>query len=147
MATTAVTGYGGHLASGGLTGAAYTNVGQVKKFTFSGVKADFEDITNLDSPAPGGAVFKEWLKTLVDGGGIKGNGMLNPADPTVQALLTNMQASSPNALFYWKITTADGSTLIFQAFVEEFSFEDDYSKALPYNFSLKIAGPITPTWS
>lgn len=147
MTTTAITGFGGHLANGGVAGAAYTNVGQLKKFAFSALKAEFDDITNLDSPAPGGAVYKEWLKVLIDGGSVQFNGVLNPADATTQALMTNLAAAGNTALVYWKITLSNGtSTVIFQAFVEEFKFENEYNKSVPFSGSLKIAGPLTIAW-
>jgi hypothetical protein len=148
MTTTAIPGYGGHLANGGATGAAYTNVAQLRRFNFGGLKVEFEDITNLDSPAPGGAVFKEWLKTLVDGGSIQFDGVLNPADPSTQALMTNLSSAPANALNYWKITLSGGSptTMVFQGYVEEFKVGDEYNKAVPFSGSIKIVGPVTVNW-
>lgn len=147
MTTTALTGFGSHLANGGAAGSSYTNVAQLKKFTFSGIKAEFEDITNMDSPTIGGAVFKEWLKILLDGGSIKLDGILNPADPTMQALLTNLEAAGNTALNYWKITLSNGtSTLIFQAYVEEFTIGIEYNKALTFTGSLKVVGTVTAAW-
>src|SRR4051794_14038176 len=84
--TIAFPGYGSKLASGGITGAAYTNVAQLKKVNFSGLKAEFDDITNLDSPS----IFKEWMKTVVDGDTVSFDGVMNPSDPTTQSLLTNL---------------------------------------------------------
>ena len=49
--TIAYPGYGSKLANGGTAGTSYTNVAQLKKGNFSGLKADFEEITNLDSPS------------------------------------------------------------------------------------------------
>lgn len=147
MTTTAIPGYGGVLQSGGTAGSSYTTVGQLKKFSFSGLKVEFEDITNLSSPAPGGAVFKEWLKTLVDGGSVQFDGVLNPADPTIQALQTNQASAPTNALFFWKIILSNGtSNILFQAYVEQFTFSDEYNKAVPFTGSLKIVGPITFNW-
>src|SRR5258708_3467195 len=67
--TVAAPGFGSKLASGGVAGAAYTNIAQLKNIKFSGIKAAFDKITNLDSPTGGGgnAVFEEYLKTMVDG--------------------------------------------------------------------------------
>jgi hypothetical protein len=147
MTTTAIPGYGGHLQNGGTTGSSYTNVAQLKKFSFSGLKVEFEDITNLDSPAPGGAVFKEWLKVLVDGGSIKFDGVLNPADPSTQSLQVNQAAAPANALNYWKIVLSNGtSNIVFQAYVEEFTLQNEFNKAVPFTGGLKIVGPITFNW-
>src|SRR5579872_5552723 len=92
--TIAYPGYGSKLASGGVTGASYTNIAQLKKFNFSGLKAEFDDITNLDSPS----IFKEWMKTIVDGDTVAYDGVMNPADPTTQALLSNIATSGSAAL-------------------------------------------------
>jgi hypothetical protein len=146
MSTVAYPGYGSHLASGGTAGSSYTNVAQLKNFKFSGLKAEFDDITNLDSPAVP-AVFKEYLKTLVDGDTVTYEGVLNPADPTTQGLLANIQLAGTNALYFWKITTTDGSTFVFTGYVADFKTGAEYNKALTFSGSIKIVGPITITWS
>ncbi len=102
--TVAYLGYGSSLANGGTTGASYTNMSQLKTFDFNGIKADFDEITNLSSPSN----FKEWLKTTVDPADLPYEGVLNPTDPTTQGLLTNLQTAGSTALNYWKITTTDG---------------------------------------
>jgi hypothetical protein len=147
MTTTAIPGFGGVLANGGTTGGSYTPVAQIKKFSFSGLKVEFEEITNLSSPAPGGAVYKEWLKVVVDGGSVKFNGVLNPGDPTIQALQVNQAAAPAAALNYWKITLSNGtSTILFQGYVEEFTMDNEYNKAVPFTGGVKIVGPVTFNW-
>jgi predicted secreted protein len=146
MATIAYPGYGSKLASGGTAGSTYTNVAQLKNVKFSGLKAEFDDITNLDSPAVP-AVFKEYIKTLVDGDTATFDGVLNPADPTTQSLLNNIQLAGLNALYYWKLTTTDGSTFIFTAYVADFKTGAEYNKAITFSGSLKIVGPVTISWS
>lgn len=141
--TVAYPGYGSSLASGGTTGSAYTNIGQLKKFNFNGLKADFDEITNLSSPS----IFKEWMKTTVDGSEVSFDGVLNPTDTVTQSLLTNIATSGSNALFYWKITTTDGSTFVFTAYVSDFKLGAEYNKAITFSGSLKIVGNITATWS
>jgi predicted secreted protein len=140
--TIAYPGYGSKLASGGVTGAAYTNVAQLKKFNFSGLKAEFDDITNLDSPS----IFKEWMKTVVDGDTVSFDGVMNPADPTTQALLTNIATAGSAALFFWKITLTNGSTLIFQGYVQDFKFGAEYNKAITFSGAIKIVGNVAATW-
>lgn len=147
MTTTAIPGYGAHLQNGGTTGSSYTNVAQLKSFDLDGLKVEFEDITNLDSPAPGGAVFKEWLKTLVDGGSVKIEGVLNPADPSTQALATNQAAAPSAALNFWKIILSNGtSNILFEGYVEQFGLKNEYNKAVPFTGSIKIVGPVTYNW-
>jgi hypothetical protein len=142
MTTTAYPGYGSKLASGGTAGTTYTNVAQLKKCSFSGLKAEFDDITNLDSPS----LFKEWMKTVVDGDTVTFDGVMNPADPTTQALLTNLAASGANSLYYWKITLTNGSTLVFQGYVQEMKFNVEYNKAITFSGGIKVVGNITATW-
>lgn len=146
MSTTAITGYGGYLSNGGASAASYTRVAQVRKYNFSAVKAEFEDTTTLDSANVAGAVYKEWLKILLDGGSCKFDGVLNPADPTTQGLMANLQTAGNTALNYWKITLSSGSTMTFQGYVEEFTIGNEYNKAVPFTSSIKISGPITVAW-
>jgi predicted secreted protein len=140
--TLAYPGYGSHLASGGTNGAAYTNVAQLKKVNFSGLKAEFDDITNLDSPT----IFKEWMKTVVDGDTVTFDGVMNPADPTTQSLLANIALAGSAALYFWKITLTNGSTLVFQGYVQDFKFGAEYNKAITFSGGIKIVGNITATW-
>lgn len=141
--TVAYPGYGSHLASGGVAGSSYTNIGQLKKFNFGGLKAEFDDITNMDSPS----IFKEWMKTVVDGSDVTFDGVLNPTDVTTQGLLGTISTAGAAALYFWKITTTDGSTFVFQAYVGDFKFGAQYDKAITFSGSLKIVGNITAVWS
>lgn len=149
MTTIAYPGFGSHLASGGTTGASYTNVAQLKNIKFSGIKASFDKITNLDSPTggAGNAVFEEYLKTLVDGDNITFDLVMNPADPTFQSFLTNLQLNGQSALYYWKITLTDGSVLVFNGYASDFKFDVAYDKAITGSGGIKIVGPITATWA
>ena len=87
------------------------------------------------------------MKTVVDGDTISFDGVLNPADPTTQSLLTNISTAGSASLFYWKITTTDGSTFVFTAYVQDFKFGVEYNKAITFSGTLKIVGNITATWS
>lgn len=141
--TIAYPGYGSMLQSGGIAGSTYTKLGQLKKFAFSGLSADFDEITNLDSPT----IFKEWMKTNVDGKEVNFDGVLNPNDVEQQDLLTNLAISGSNSLWFWKITTTDGSTFTFQAYVAEYTFDVQYNKAITYTGKLKLVGPVNAVWS
>jgi tail tube protein len=146
--TVAYPGFGSHLQSGGTAGTSFTNVAQLKNVKFSGLKADFDDITNLDSPTGGAglAVFKEYLKTMVDGDTVTFDGVHNPADPTTQALLANLQTAGQSALFFWQIVLTNGSTLKFQGYVSDYKENVEYNKAITFSGAIKIVGPITATW-
>jgi predicted secreted protein len=140
--TIAYPGYGSKLASGGTTGSPYVNVAQLKKVNFSGLKADFDDITNLDSPT----IFKEYMKTVVDGDTVQFDGVMNPADPTTQSLLANIAIPGSAALYFWKITLTNGSTLVFTGYVQDFKFGAEYNKAITFSGTIKIVGNVTATW-
>ena len=140
--TIAFPGYGSKLANGGTAGSVYTNVAQLKKFNFSGLKAEFDDITNLDSPD----IFKEWMKTVVDGDTVTMDGVMNPSDPQTQALLSNLALAGSAALNFWKITLTNGSILIFKGYVSDFKFGAEYNKAITFSGTIKIVGNVTPTW-
>jgi predicted secreted protein len=141
--TVAYPGYGSTLQYGGTSGGSYTTLGQLKKFAFNGLKADFDEITNLNSPT----IYKEWLKTTVDGSDVTFDGVLNPTDTITQTLLTNIGTAGSTALDYWKITTTDGTTFTFQAYVSEFKTQVEYNKAITFSGSLKIVGAVTAVWS
>lgn len=147
--TVAYPGLGSHLASGGTTGSSYTNIAQLKNIKFAGIKGKFDTITNLDSPAGGGsatAVFEEYLKTLVDGDSVTFDFVMNPADPTTQALLANLQLAGQTALYFWKISLTNGSVLVFQGYASDFKIDVSYDKAIIGSGGIKIVGPVTPTW-
>lgn len=146
--TVAQPGFGSTLASGGTSGGSYTAVGQLKNIKFSAGKIKTDDITNLGSPAVGGGiVYNEFIKVMVDADTVTFDFVLNGADPTQEALLTNLQNSPTNSLFYWKITDTFGDTFVFQGYVAEFSPEISFDKAITGKGSIKISGPMTVTWS
>jgi hypothetical protein len=140
--STAFPGRGSYLSNGGTTGSPYTRVAQLRKFGPAGGKAEFDDITNLDSPT----IFKEYLKTLADGSAFAFDGVLNSADPTFQSLFVNLAAAGSAALDYWQVTLSDGSVVVFQGYVEAVDFGVEYNKALAFKGSIKIVGAVTATW-
>ena len=148
MSSIAIPGYGTKLANGGTAGSSYTNVAQVMDVTQPLGKATKDKITNFDSPASsGGAVNEEYLKTSVDPGVVSFGMVFSPTDPTQQAVAANLQAGSTTATNYWKLTTQDGSTYVFQGYIEADSFDFKVDKAVAVKASIQITGPVTLTWS
>lgn len=148
MSTTAVPGFGSKLANGGTAGSSYTNIAQCKNVKLSAGKIKTDDITNLDSPAVGGgAVYQEILKTMVDADQVTFQFVMNPTDPTTQALLSNLQASPTASFDFWRLTTSDGTTFVFQGYEAQFDIDVNYDKAIIGNGSIKVSGPVTVTWS
>lgn len=141
--TVAYPGYGSMLQSGGIAGSSYTKIGQLKKFAFAGLTADFDEITNLDSPT----IFKEWMKTNVDGKEVNFDGVLNPTDVQQQDLMINLSTAGSAALYMWKITTTDGSIFTFQGYVSEYTFDVQYNKAITFTGKIRLVGNVTANWS
>ena len=86
------------------------------------------------------------MKTVVDGDTVTYDGVMNPADPTTQALLSNIATPGSAALNYWKITLTNGSTITFQGYVQDFKFGFEYNKAITFSGAIKIVGNVTATW-
>jgi hypothetical protein len=148
MSTIAFPGFGSKIANGGTAGSSYTNVAQCKNVKLSAGKIKTDDITNLDSPAVGGgAVYEEILKVLVSADECTFDFVMNPADPTTEHLLSSLQASPTSSFEYWKLTTTDGSTFVFQGYSATFDVDVTFDKAITGKGSVKISGPVTVTWS
>ncbi len=149
MSSIAVPGFGSKLANGGTAGTSYTNVAQVTDVKLSLGKMKEDVITNFDSPTSGGggAVYEEIIKTMVAGDSVSFGMVFSPADPTQEAVAANLQASPTTALNYWRLTTQDGSTFIFQGFISGDEFDVKFDKAVLAKGSIRVSGPVTPTWS
>jgi hypothetical protein len=74
------------------------------------------------------------------------DGVMNPADPTTQGLLTNLATAGSASLNFWKITLTNGSVLVFQGYVQDFKFGAEYNKAITFSGTIKIVGNVTATW-
>jgi hypothetical protein len=149
MSSIAVPGFGSKLANGGSSGSSYTNVAQVTDVKLPIGKIKTDDITNFDSPTSGGggAVYQEYIKTMVDAGSVSFGIVFSPTDPTQQAVAANLQASPTTALNFWRLTSQDGSTFVFQGYIEGDDFDFKFDKAVVAKASIKVSGPITITWS
>lgn len=149
MSSTAVAGFGTQLANGGTAGSSYTNVAQVKNVKLPIGKMKEDDITNFSSPtAPGGgAVYQEIIKTMVEADSVTFDIVMSPTDPTQQAVAANLQASPTTSLDYWKLTTSDGTTFIFQGYIASEEFDVNYDKAIVGKASIRVSGPVAITWS
>jgi hypothetical protein len=149
MSSIAVPGFGTKLANGGVSGSSYTNVAQVTDVKLPIGKIKTDDITNFDSPTSGGggAVYQEFIKTMVEAGSVSFGMVFSPADPTQEAVAANLQASPTTALNYWRLTSQDGTTFVFQGMIESDDPDFKYDKAVVAKASIKVSGPINITWS
>lgn len=148
MSSIAVPGFGTKLANGGTAGSSYTNVAQVKNVKLPLGKMKEDDITNFDSPTVGGgAVYQEIIKTMVEADSVTFDIVFSPTDPTQQAVAANLQASPTTSLNYWRLTTQDGTTFVFQGFISGDELDLNYDKAVVGKASIRVSGPMTITWS
>jgi hypothetical protein len=148
MSTIAIPGFGTKLANGGTAGSSYTNISQVTDAKMSLGKAANDDVTNFDSaPSAGGAVNQELFKTMVKASSISFGMVFNPTDPTQQAVAANLQAGSTTATNFWRLTTQDGTTYVFQGYIEMDDTDLKYDKAIVAKASIQVTGPVTITWS
>lgn len=148
MSSIAVPGFGTKLANGGTAGSSYTNVAQVKNVKLPLGKMKEDDITNFDSPTVGGgAVYQEIIKTMVEADSVTFDIVFSPTDPTQQAVAANLQASPTTSLNYWRLTTQDGTTFVFQGFISGDELDLNYDKAVVGKASIRVSGPMIITWS
>jgi hypothetical protein len=139
MTTTAYPGYGSSLQ---IMSSPPVTIANIRKFNFPGLKADFEEISNLSSPT----INKEYMKLMIDGGDMPFDGVFDPADPAVMTLWDSLKRAGNAALETFRVTFTDGSTLDFQAYVAQFSTGAEYNKVLAFTSSLKIVGDIVASW-
>ncbi len=137
-ATVAYQGRGSHLQTSP-DGVTYSNVAQLQKFSFSGLKATLEDITNIDSPS----AFKEFLPTIVDPGDVSFDGILDPQNTTIEGLTTLLQNFTKT---FFKIILSEGTFMTFTGYVVEYvPASVDYAKAITFSGKIQITGPVTTT--
>jgi hypothetical protein len=116
---------------------AWTNIAQLQKFAFGGIKVATDNITNLDSPD----AFEEILATTINPGDVSFDGILDPANAEVGDLVTRLQART---LSNFKITLTDGSKFTFSGyFTELVPATVEYSKAIMYSGKITITGAVT----
>jgi hypothetical protein len=149
FASIAVPGFGTKLANGGTSGSSYTNVAQVTDVKLPIGKIKTDDITNFDSPTAGGggSVYQEFIKTMVEAGDVSFGMVFSPTDPTQQHVAANLQNSPTTSLEYWRLTSQDGTTYVFQGMISSDDSDFKFDKAVLVKASIKVSGPITITWS
>lgn len=142
------------IAVSGGTVSGGTLIGQVKKITPPKPKWGTEDITVLATPNTG----RIFIKTLVDMGEVKVDGLYASADAGQALLTTAFFAASNTAagasfgfLIEEPINLAGGQTtagdqVAFNALVTDWEIgEADIDKVIPFTATLKITGAITVT--
>jgi hypothetical protein len=128
------------VTAGGVVTGSYTPMTQLEKFSKSGVKTEFDDITCLDSPG----VNKFPFPVMFDNGKWDGAGVFNPQDATQTAMMAYAQSL---ALLGYKVTLIDGSTFTGLCYIDGFQApsEVDVKKAIRYTFGVMVFGVETLT--
>lgn len=141
--------YTGSLAQAGRgsvlsVGGTPTVVGEVKSSAFQGNKWDTVDVTNYQSGAD-----REFIVTVRDNGTLKVAGNRVAADA---GQLLVEAAYGTGAITAFTLTlpkaasqTTSGDKYAFSALVESRSFDDDVTKEISWDVSLKISGAVTYT--
>jgi hypothetical protein len=143
-ASTGFTGKGGTVSIS-LDGTVFTPVKQIQKFSQSGQKSNFADITNLDSPS----AFIERIPTTLDSGTFQGTIVSFPSDPGQLMLLAAFQAQSKltvKAQYPPVGTQTIGLLKTFSAYVSSAPAPSlSVTEAATFDFELTVSGPVTDT--
>jgi hypothetical protein len=137
MSTVAYIGRGCHFQI--QVAGTYTSVAQLQKFSFSGIKLVFDDVTNIDSPSS----YKEVLPVLIDPGDVALEGIFNPEDATQTDLLTACQGLTLSN-FKIVLSNAQATTLTFAGYVAEYApAQVETTKAITFTAKIQVTGPVT----
>ena len=120
-------------------GSVYTALPQLQKFDKASAKVDFDDSTCIDSPG----VNKFPVPVVVDNGKWSGEGVFDPQNANITALMSYMQGLTQLG---FKVTLVDGSTFTGLCYVETFSAAKiDRYKVNMYEFGINVFGVETLT--
>lgn len=136
------------MAPAGSSSAAVA-IKQLKTISFAGKQANYEDITNMDSPAgvAGGAPVQEFAPTTLAPGTAACQGVFNDNDPGQIALAAAQYTQILQAFtlqYAPKAGYATGFMRTFNGYVQECNGPDaQVDKAATLAATLKISGVIT----
>lgn len=138
------TGKGGSLNLS-TDGAVFTKVSQIQKASQGSQKANFADITNIDSPS----AFIERIPTTLDSGTISFTVVANPADAGQALLLAAFQAQTKLTvkLQYPPVgAQVTGLLKTFSAYVSSAPAPSiAITEASTFDAELTITGPVVDT--
>jgi predicted secreted protein len=123
---------------------AYTILSEIKTISFSGMKYDLADVSNMQSSS-----FREWLPTLADSGDLSFTGNLIPNDASELALIGFFNAAT---LVTWEVVLpataaypTSAGTFTFKAYVASIDRNIPVDKEATISGKLKITGQISFT--
>ena len=142
--STGFSGKGGSLSIS-TDGTAFTKVAQIKSVKPGGSKANFDDITNIDSPD----AFIERIPTTLDSGTVSFTCVSKPDDAGQTMMLAAFVAQTKLTckLQYPPVgTQTTGLLKTFSAYVSNCPMPSvDATSASTFDGELTITGPVTDT--
>jgi hypothetical protein len=130
----ATNGFGASITRDGNTIAELTSIGGVS------IKRDMIDVTTHQSPSG----YEEVLPGIIRTGNVPLEGNFYPGDASGQIGLQSDLDAGTLQSFVTSLPGSTGTTLIFTAYVEEFSVgKADVNGIIPFSASLKISGKPT----
>ena len=126
-------------------GTVFTKISQIKSIKPGGSKANFDDITNIDSPD----AFIERIPTTLDSGTLSFTCVSDPSDAGQTMLLAAFVAQTKLTvkLQYPKVgTQTTGLLKTFSAYVSNCPMPSvDATAASTFDAEMTITGPVTDT--
>jgi hypothetical protein len=119
----------------------FTTIAELLSLEHSGKKIDLVEVTNMDSVAQGGLIYKEFINGLADGGEIKFNANYIPADATQADFASSFNGTKHN----WKIElpTSPLHTWAFAGIITASEYKYPLDKQMEFSGTIKITGPDT----
>ena len=145
MATKFAIGKGSSLSISVDGGTTWTPIKQLKTVTYPNSKADFDDITNIDSTGQ----YREYVPTLLDAGTVDFTGVWAGDDPG-QVSVTAAFDAQTLAMFKHQFAPRAGEHAGFLRTFSGYlaqrpSIDAQFDKASTFNGSVKVTGPYTDT--
>jgi hypothetical protein len=132
-------------------GTTFTKVSQIQQVSYSGGKQNFDDVTNLDSPAPAGgtAVFEEVAPTTNSAGQCQLTGVFSDSDAgqlMFNAAFNNSQLLYVKQQMAPRTGQTKGFLRTYTAYAQEpINFSYGTTKSMTFQASLKVTGGFTDT--
>jgi len=126
-------------------GTTWTPIKQLKSVTYPNSKADFDDITNIDSPG----AYREWAPTMLDAGTVEFQGVWAETDPGQIAFAAAFDSQALVMFKHQFATRAGEVTGFLRTFsgyaAQKPSVDAQFDKSSSFSGSIKVSGPFTDT--
>lgn len=145
MATKFALGKGSVLSISTDGGTTWTPIKQLKSITYPSSKADFDDITNMDSPG----AYREYVPTMNDAGTVDFQGVWAETDPgqvSASAAFEAQQLCQFKHQFAPRPGEGAGFLRTFNGFMaSKLQIDAQFDKSSTVSGSIKVTGAYTDT--